>query len=235
MLLEAGEARSPAELKQRLAALIHRHFSAADAVRALALLERYVDYRVALGDLKPPADPRALRQSIAARQQLRERHFAQDEHLALFAADDELDRYTLARLEIGRNAGLTAAQKEAGFNNAERELTAASRTARADSIAHVAVAAQTAAFEVQGASEHERHALRRAQYGDAAALQLAQLDREERDWQARLSHYAGAKERGTDGVQLEQVRQLLFSAQEQLRIDAALALRSLQAQAPARQ
>ncbi|MEO6319598.1 MAG: hypothetical protein ABIR56_02935 [Polaromonas sp.] len=52
MLLEAGGAASPAELKRRLAALLPAHFSAADRARALALLERYVDYRAALGELK---------------------------------------------------------------------------------------------------------------------------------------------------------------------------------------
>ena len=60
---------------------------------------------------------------------------------------------------------------------------------------------------------------------DAPAMKLAQLDREERDWQARLNNYAGARASNASAEQLEQLRGRLFSAPEQLRIEAALATR----------
>lgn len=232
MILEAGEAGDPATLKQRLAALVARHFAPGDVARATALIERYVDYRVALGQLKTPADPgdpRALRAALDARQQVRARHFTAEEYDALFAQEAELDRFTVARIEIERNAGLTPAQKQAALRDAERELGVAQRAVRADAVAHVAVAAQTAAFDASGASEQERHAQRRAQYGDAAAQQLAQMDREEKDWQSRLSEYAAAQARSPGVSQLQQLRDQLFSAQEQLRIEGALAVRQMAA------
>lgn len=228
MLLDAGDAPTPAALKARLAGVVAGHFSASEATRALALAERYVDYRVALGEIKPPADagdPRALSAAVQARQRVRERYFAGEEYHALFAQEEELDRFTIARLEIERHASLTPAQKQAALKDAESELGDAQKAARADAIAHVAVAAQTAAFDAQGLSEQARYAQRRSQYGDAAAQQLAQLDREEAQWQQRLSQYAAAREgKATEG-QLQQLRQQLFSAEEQLRIEAALALR----------
>lgn len=233
LLLEAGEASTPAALKQRLATLVPRYFQPADAVRAQALLERYVDYRVALGALKPPADPgdpQALRAAVGARQRIREQHFAGEEYQALFAHEEELDRYTLARLEIERNATLTREQKEAALRDAEHELGADQRTARADAVAHLGVAAQTAVFDARGAGEHERYAQRQAQYGAAAARQLAQLDRQEQDWQRRLDDYAGAQARKMQPAELQQLRGQLFSAEEQLRIEAAMALRSLPVQ-----
>ena len=60
MLLDAGDATTPEELKLRLSQLVRKHFGADLATRALALAERYVDYRVALGTLKAPRpdDPR---------------------------------------------------------------------------------------------------------------------------------------------------------------------------------
>ena len=70
LLMEAGDASDPATLKQRLAALVGQHFPAAQAARALALAERYVDYRVALGSLRAPqdlTDPRALRDALESR------------------------------------------------------------------------------------------------------------------------------------------------------------------------
>jgi lipase chaperone LimK len=228
MLLEAGDAPTPAVLKARLAGVVAGHFSAGEATRALALAERYVDYRVALGEIKPPADagdPRALSAAVQARQRMRERYFAGEEYHALFAQEEELDRFTIARLEIERNASLTPAQKQAALKDAESELGDTQKATRTDAVAHVAVAAQTAAFDAQGVSEQARYAHRRTQYGDAAAQQLAQLDREEAQWQQRLSHYAAARDGKATESHLQQLRQQLFSAEEQLRIEAALALR----------
>ncbi|MDB5928541.1 MAG: hypothetical protein JWR60_248 [Polaromonas sp.] len=235
LLLEAGDSGSPAALKQRLAALVPQQFSAADRERALALLNRYVDYRVALGKVKAPADPndpRALRTALEARQRLREKHFDSSEYDALFDSEEALDRFMLARLEIERNNALTPTQQQAAVRQAENELSDAQRAARAGALAHEAVAAQTAAFDKQGASPQERHAQRRAQYGDAAAAQLARLDSEEHHWQARLDGYAGAKNGNASPAQLEQLGQQLFSAEEQLRLEAALALRQQQAVTP---
>ena len=198
MLFEAtggADMRDLAVLKTRLLALVPRYFPAQYAVQATALMERYVDYRVALGGLKPltePGDPRALRAALDARQHTREQHFTSEEYEALFAQEARLDRYTLARIEIERNSALTTAQKQAALKDAERGAVTA----------HVNVASQTAGFDAQGTTANERHAQRRAQYGDVAAAQLGQLDREESDWQARLSDYAAAQAHKTSPEQL---------------------------------
>ena len=231
MLFEAtggNDIRDPAVLKNLLAGLVPRYFPTALAARATAMLERYVDYRVALSELKPPADtsdPRALRAALEARQSARQRHFSGDEYEALFAEEARLDSYTLARIEIERNSTLSAAQKQAALKDNERELGDAQRAQRDQATVHMNVAAQTAALQATGASDIERFNQRRAQYGDAAATQLAQLDREEGDWQARLNSYASAQARKASPEQLQQLSQQLFSATEQLRLEAALAVR----------
>lgn len=228
MLLEAGEADTPAALKQRLSALAPKYFPPEQVAQANEMVERYVEYRIALGEIKPPADPgdpEALRAVLAARQRVREKHFTPDEYSALFAEEEELDRFTLARLEIERNPDLTASQKAAAVRDAERDLGESQRAARAEAVAHLAVAAQSAALEAAGVSEHERYAQRRKQHGDAAAQQLAQLDREERDWHARLDEYAAGKARN-DPAQLNRLRQQLFTPEEQLRLKAALVWRA---------
>ena len=66
----------------------------------------------------------------------------------------------------------------------------------------------------------------RAQYGAEAAGRLAQLDQEERDWNARLDQYQQGLAQDLDANGLQQLRGRLFTPQEQLRIDAALALRA---------
>jgi lipase chaperone LimK len=230
LLAEALEdgAANPAALKQRLVALVGHHFPAALATRALALAERYVDYRVALGQLRPPqdpSDPGALREALEARHRVRQQFFDGPEHDALFAREAELDRYTLARLEIERNPRLTAEQRAQALQEAENELPQARRAERAAATEHLNAAAQTAAFNAQNTDERTRHAVRSAQYGEAAAHAMAQLDREEQHWQQRLDHYSQARAQHGEGPRLQQLRQQLFTENEQSRVDAALALR----------
>ncbi|PTT24055.1 lipase chaperone [Acidovorax sp. HMWF029] len=232
LLMEAGDASDPATLKQRLAALVNQHFPAALATRALALAERYVDYRVALGSLRAPqdlTDPRALRDALEARHKVRQQFFDDAEHDALFAREAELDRYTLARLEIERNTLLSPEQRAQALQAADNELSTERRAERSAATEHMAAAAQTAAFNASNADERTRYAARSAQYGSAAAQAMAQLDREEQHWNQRLDQYSQARARQGEGPGLQQLRQQLFSPEEQQRIDAALALRQLNA------
>ena len=232
LLMEAGDASDPATLKQRLAALINQHFPAALATRALALAERYVDYRVALGSLRAPqdlTDPRALRDALEARHKVRLQFFDDAEYDALFAREADLDRYTLARLEIERNTQLSPEQRAQALQAADNELSAERRAERSAATEHMAAAAQTAAFNASNADERTRYAARSAQYGPAAAQAMAQLDREEQHWNQRLDQYSQARTQQGEGPGLQQLRQQLFSPEEQQRIDAALALRRLNA------
>lgn len=97
MLLEAtsnGDITDITRLKQKLAALVPTYFSASLATRAFALLERYVNYRQALGQLAAPTDSNdlsAMRSALQARQRIRQRHFAPEEYEALFGQDERLD------------------------------------------------------------------------------------------------------------------------------------------------
>ena len=229
MLHDAGEAGSPDALKLRLEALVGQHFAPELTTRALALARRYVDYRVALGQLRPPADPldpHAMRQALEQRQKLRLQHFDVDEYEALFGQQQLLDQALLARLEIERNTALSAEEKRKALAETEAQLPAPLRAQRSESVAHVGAAQQTAAFNAQRADDATRFAQRSATYGAEAAERLARLDREERDWNARLDQYQQARSAGQDAARLDQLRQTLFTPEEQLRLEGALGLRS---------
>lgn len=233
-LLEAGAASDPTLLKQRLAGAMGPHFPAALATRALALAERYVDYQAALGALRAPqepTDPRALRNAFEAREKIRLRFFDAAEYKALFAREVELDRYTLARLEVAHKPQLTPEQRARAWQATQEMLTPEHLAERQATTQHMTVAAQTAAFNAQSADVYQRHAMRSAQFGEAAAHALAALDREEKDWQQRLDRYSQA--RAGDPGALQRLRQQLFSGEELQRVDAALAWRELQATAAA--
>ena len=230
LLMAAGETPDPQALKLRLEALVGQHFAPELATRALALAHRYVDYRVALGQLRPPADqtdPQALRTVLAERQKVRLQYFDGDEFNALFAQDLALDEYTLTRLEIARDSALSPDQKRNALQEAEQGLAPAVRAQRAEAVAHEGVAKQTAAFNAQGVDERTRYHQRSAEYGPEAAQRLTQLDREESDWNSRLDQYQQALTGTQDPARLEPLRSRLFSSEEQLRVEAALAARAL--------
>ena len=240
MLLEAtssGDITDITRLKQKLAALVPAYFSASLATRALALLERYVDYRQALGQLAAPTDPNdpsAMRSALQARQRIRQRHFAPEEYEALFGQDERLDQFTLARLEVERQTGLTDLQKRAALQSAEQALSPAQRAQRSDAVAHLGVQSQTAAFESAGVRAPERFAQRSAQYGAEAATRLSQLDTDNLQWQNSLDQYAqaraglGGSSPTTEQLQaLVQLRQKLFTPEQQLRVEAGLLVREL--------
>ncbi len=225
-LLAADPSGDRATLQQRLQALAAQHFPPPYTEAAQALMARYLDYREGLQQVEPPKDlqdPDALRQSLAKLRQVQLKHFDAEEYDALFGDQQQLDDYTLARLDIARNPDLSPAQKQQALQEAQALLAPAERAARAQAQAALDAVAQTAAFEQQGADDATRLAQRSSAYGDEAAQRLAQLDQQERDWQARVAQYAQAQ--GQDSASLAQLRERLFTPQEQLRLDAALQMR----------
>ncbi|WP_311222602.1 MULTISPECIES: lipase secretion chaperone [unclassified Acidovorax] len=231
--LEGIDTQDTAALKRRMEALVGQHFAADVRDRALAIALRYVDYRTALGRVPPPADlfdPHAVRDAMQARGRLRQQLFDGPEYEALFAADAALDRHTLARLEIAADPALTPAQRTQALSAAEATLPAPMRAARQASVAHLAAAEQTAALDARQADAATRLAERSARYGDAAAQALARRDSEERQWQDRLNQYQQARAGDGEGAALQRLREQLFSPEEQLRVEAALALRDANSQ-----
>lgn len=228
-LQAADPSADPDTLAQRLQAVAAQHFPPPLTAPALALMGRYLDYRRSQGQLKPPPDlqdPDALRLSLAQLRGLQLQHFDAEEYDALFGAQQSLDDYTLARLDIAHNPDLNAAQKQQALAEAEALLPPPERAARAQAQAALDATAQSAAFEQQGTDDATRLAQRSSAYGAEAAQRLAQLDQQERNWQARLAQYAQAQAQaqGQDSASLQQLRTQLFTPQEQLRLDAALQL-----------
>ena len=214
-------------LKKQLRNLVPKYFASELWGRAYALTERYVDYRSALAALKQSAgvdDPRGLRMAMQERQALRSAHFTPDEFQALFEQEAQLDNYTLMRLEIERNTGLTPAQKQAALGETESLLGTEQRSQRSQATLHMGVAEQTASMVTNNTTDADRFAQRQTQFGEAAATRLAQLDLQEQDWQNRLSLYdraAAAAVQPERAQALATLRQELFSEQELLRLDVA--------------
>ncbi|MCG7200148.1 hypothetical protein MD273_10485 [Marinobacter pelagius] len=222
---------------RRIREALSQRFTEPALGQSISLLQRYVDYRLALDELDQQLAPgvtsdgfdlEALRQREQALEALRLSHFSQEEYTAFFEDDQQLDNYTLARLEIERNGSLSADEKRRQLMSLEQQLSEAQRQARKRATVNGEVYTRAEALKAEGASADELYQLRAASLGDVAAANLAELDEQQRQWQARLSQYAQAKARFTEAglspadraQAIEALRERLFTGREQLRVRA---------------
>lgn len=205
--------------------------------QALSLLERYVGYRMSIEELQDQQEAGVttdgfeldtLKQRQQNLQALRQKHFARQEIDAFFAEDEQLDHYTLARIEIQQDASLSDAEKQRQLQQLDYQLPETVRLARKRAVIHGDIYQQARQLKASGASDSEIYAVRATELGEEAATQLARLDREQNQWQQRLTHYrqertrileAGLSE--TDrSTAIDNLRDDLFTGPERLRVRA---------------
>lgn len=178
--------------------------------QAVELLQQYLDYRLALPQLDVPAgmEPEALRQRLQAISALRRQHFGLENSALLFAEDEATDQHLIDRLA---SQSEPAAEQPASAEGREIELIQ-----------------QVQALRQRGASEAEVLALRERTLGAEAAQALAELDRQQARWQARLAAFSEQRQRILKSPLAETERQqaierLLaeqFDERERLRVRA---------------
>jgi lipase chaperone LimK len=191
--------------------------------RALDLLRRYVEYGEDSMTL-PAADIgnlNAMRNMLAMRDVMRQKFFTAAEIEGLFGEQTRHDQFFVRKLELQQQADLTTEQRRIAIETAEQTLlTGAQRAARKEAVAHLDASAQTDAMNAHSVSTELRFVEREQSYGPEAAARLAQLDDETRRWNMLLDQYARAS-----SDTREQLRKSSFTAEEVLRLDAAIELR----------
>lgn len=225
--------KDPAGFRQKLLERLKARHPPEYVARMQGLLERYVDYRMALGRLDARGgdahSPDRLRETLGAMRTIRRQYFDDAEYDALFGASDRLDAFTLKRLEIQRNGQGSPADKAAALQALEAEmLTLQERQHRTEATVGAAVQEQTGRYDAQATGAAQRLAERTQQFGADAARRLAGLDAEEAQWKARLGEYVQARAQQEAGqitmAQLDALRTRMFNPQEQLRLPGALEL-----------
>jgi lipase chaperone LimK len=225
----------PQGFRARLAVRVRKQFSPELTEPAIAFVNRYLNYLESLDAMNLPSsaqDLAALRNVFETRKAIRQAHFSPEEYEVLFARDDRLDRYTIARFEIQADAKLSLAEKTEALNATANELTHEERKERERTQEHLALQRQTETFDKKQTSDEERFAARAREHGEAAAQRLAELDRAQREWDARVAQYENALNANRNGTlaneALAATRDRLFSEREQLRLEAVLSLRRKQ-------
>ena len=152
-------------------------------------LARYLDYKLAVGDLEASATTGEPETWLQQLRDLRRSHLGGATAEAFFAADEAVDRFQLERRRILADASLNDEQRKNLLARAEAALPDGLRQARAQASrfenyhqARAALADDPAALQ----------AYRESEFGAEAAEALARVEREQADWDRRWQAYRSA-------------------------------------------
>lgn len=226
----AGLGERPLEaIRAEIIRELERRLPSAAASQAQRLLDNWLAYKRALVDvergLPEQADPALrARQRLAAMQQLRSAYFTQEEIAGLFSASDAYDLDAIARLEINSDKSLIDAQRKQKLAALDAQLPQQARTEREAPTRVLRLEEAVATARTQGADDNEVYRMRSAAISPAAAARLADLDREEADWQRRISSYQSQRRQlqqsAANETAMQQLRDSTFTTEEQKRLPA---------------
>ena len=214
--IEAIRAEAEAELDRRL--------PTAAATHAKRLLGLYLAFKTALVDLERRPElagngVAALRARLMGMQQLRAQYFDEREVQGMFGFDDAYDLDAISRLEISQDNTLTELQKQQALGALDVARSAELRDAHDAPMAVVRLEETTAQLRQNGASDDDVYRTRAAAFDPQAAARLAEVDRDEAAWKARIQTYLAERDR----LGRANVRE-----PEQVRLAALAALRTSQ-------
>lgn len=227
----SGLGKKPLEaIRVEIARALDQRLRPTAATQAKRLLDNYIGYKRALVDVERKLPPttdmaRGARQRLGAMQQLRQAWFSETEIAGLFGDSDAYDGDAIERLDIAADATLTPDQRKDKLAALDRKLPPAMREDRDAPTRVLRLEEQVAQLRSKGAGDNGIYRLRATALSPEAAARLADLDREEGEWQRRITAYqaqrrALAADGTADAAALQQLRDAGFSAAEQKRLGA---------------
>jgi lipase chaperone LimK len=155
-------------------------------------------------------------------QALRLNYFTASESAGLFGFSDAYDLDALARIEISQDRQMSAPQRAERLAALDMALSPAMREEREAPTRVIRTEEAVQKLREQGASDDDVYRLRAAAFSTEGASRLADLDREEAQWKARIKAYLAERSSLPVGAELamQQLRDKYFSADEQRRLGA---------------
>lgn len=234
-LSTVGE-ESISTIMARIKAYIRHRLKEPAASEAEKILAGYADYKQALATLPampPQADGglnlEAIQRQMTQVQSLRNQYLSQEVIQAFFEDEDAYDRYTVNRLLVLQNKGLSDQQRAQQLAMLQQQLPPAMQQSLKVANSVQDLNALTASWKKRGGTAQELRGIREALVGPEAADRLEALDSENADWERRMSSWLSQREAllATAGLsesdkqaQVSQFRSKLFSAEEMPRVQA---------------
>jgi lipase chaperone LimK len=203
------------------------------AKQAKDVFARYLQFKTALKARRPArvASGRSvdlLREGLRTMLALRATFFSDVEAQALFAPQDAEASAALVRMAIEQDPALTDAQRRDKLAALDASLPADVRAAREAPLAVIHLQDAAERLRAQGASEDDVYRMRAAAVSPEAANRLADLDRDEASWKARIAAYQAQRSGilsapGNDETRQEAIAELrakMFTPEEQRRLAA---------------
>lgn len=229
----AGLGEKPlAAIRSQIEAELDKRLAPVPAREAKRLLGAYLAYKQALASaeqaLPAQANPAvAAGARLQAMRALRGNYFSAEESAGLFGASDAYDDDAVARMAILGDTTLDEARRQALLAALDQKMSPARRAARDAPLQVVQLDASVKALRARGGGENEVYRLRASTLTPEAAARLAELDREESQWQQRIIAYqaqkaqqAGLRGGAQDAAALQQLRDASFTPEEQRRLGA---------------
>lgn len=234
-LSTVGE-ESISTIMARIKAYIRHRLKEPAASQAEKILADYAAYKQALSTLPniPPQadgglDLEAIQRQITQVQALRSQYLSHEVVQAFFGDEDAYDRYTVNRLQVLQNKGLSEQQRAQQLAMLQQQLPPEMQQSLKVANSVQDLNALTASWEKRGGTAQELREIREALVGPEAADRLEALDSENADWERRMSSWLSQRNAllATPGLsesdkqaQVSQLRSKLFSAEELLRVQA---------------
>jgi len=222
--ISAIQAQVQHDLDGRLAPLAAR--------QAKDLFARYVQFKTALR-AQHAAKPTGrsvdiLREGLRMMLALRATYFNDVESRALFGPQDAEASAALARMAIEQDPTLDAQQRRERLAALDARLPASVRADREAPLAVVHLEEAAQQIRAQGGSEDDVYRMRAAATSPEAANRLADVDRDEAEWKARIATYQAQRGAvlsapGSDAdrqAAMDDLRNRLFTPEEQRRLAA---------------
>lgn len=234
--LSARGEESPDTLLKRMRAYLRHQLPAMAAAEAERILEGYLACQQGLASLPglpPPGngqvDIAAVRQQMQQVQALRLQFLAPEVIAAFYGDEDANERYTLARLDILQNSGLTPQARAQQLAAAEEQLPAALRESMEVITRVQDLDALTQDWQKRGGSAAELRQIREQLVGADATGRLEALDQERAAWDQRMNAWYSERAAllGNRGLgeqdrqaRLDTLRAQRFSADERQRVES---------------
>lgn len=222
-----------ATILQRIRTYIQHQLSGEAVAQADALLDNYIGYLAAAEALDSTVMPgQQLDLDLLSEQKdqlaaLRGEHFDVVAKEAFFQAEEEYDRYTIARLKIMQNQRLSGDEKatqlaELRSHQPESVLQALDGVGQYQELREL-----TSAWQNSNGDNKTLRRIREETIGEEATQRLEQLDVQRAQWQERVSRWQAERERVLSNAnlsdedkqeRLEELRADHFNENERLRV-----------------
>nr|WP_315217994.1 lipase secretion chaperone [uncultured Duganella sp.] len=210
---------------------LDRRLAPGPARQAKLLLSSYLAYKQALAGIEAKLAPsgdvaQSARARLAAMRALRSTYFTPEQSAGLFSAIDMADDDAVARLEVAVDKTLSGEQKQAKVAALDQRMPAALREEREAPAKIIRLEESVARLRAGGAGDNEVYSLRAATFSPEAAARLADVDRDEAAWKARIGAYQTqraalmAQPAQQQATALQHLRDQSFSPEEQRRLGA---------------